>query len=98
MGAIETSRKRFDELARQWREGRGATSSIARMCAHPAYREIIAMGKPAIPWLLSELDEKPDHWFVALTEITGADPIAAASRGRIKEMAAAWLEWGRKNG
>jgi hypothetical protein len=94
----EDNRERFNRLARQWKEERGPSSSAKRMAAHPAYRAIVAMGKVAIPLLLAELQRQPDHWFIALHELTGADPVPTEARGRIDEMAAAWIRWGRENG
>ena len=89
---------KFDRLARQWKQERGPVSSARRMAAHPAYRAIVAMGKSAIPLLLAELERQPDHWFIALHELTGAEPVPEEARGRIDEMAAAWVKWGRANG
>jgi len=87
----------FDELARQWKSGRNATSTVKRMVAHPAYRQIIEMGTAALPGILAELQREPDHWFVALHEITQADPVPESSRGKLAEMAAAWIAWGREH-
>ncbi len=89
---------RFNRLARQWKEERGPTSSARRMAAHPAYRAIVAMGKVAIPFLLIELERQPDHWFIALHELTGADPVPKEAGGRLNDMAAAWVKWGKENG
>jgi hypothetical protein len=89
---------RFQELVRKWKGERGPTSSAAKMAAHPAYREIVSLGRDAVPLLLAELEREPDHWFLALHEITGAEPVPKESRGRLEEMAAAWLKWGRANG
>ena len=36
---------------------------------------------------------KPDHWFIALEEITGAQPIPPESEGKVKKMAEAWIKW-----
>lgn len=88
----------FDRLVRQWKAERGPSSSARRMAQHPAYRAIVAMGKTAVPLLLAELERQPDHWFVALHELTGADPVPKEARGRMDEMAAAWIKWGRENG
>jgi hypothetical protein len=89
---------RFRELVRQWKAERGPTSSVKKMAAHPAYRHIVDMGKTAVPLLLAELEREPDHWFLALYEITGEDPVPVESRGRLREMAAAWLKWGKQHG
>ena len=96
--ASEELRETFERLAYEWERNRPRGVDVAQMTQHPAYQRIIDMGEPAVPWLLRRLSEKPNHWFVALNAITGARPVPPASRGRIKEMAQAWLEWGRQNG
>ncbi len=68
------------------------------MAKNAAYQEIIALGAAAIPLILAELRRKPDHWFVALNALTRVDPIPPASRGKLDEMAAAWIQWGTANG
>ena len=88
----------FEQLADEWERDRPRGADVAQMTKHPAYQRIIAMGEPAVPWLLRRLAEKPNHWFVALNAITGGRPVPSESRGRIKEMAQAWLDWGRRNG
>ena len=88
----------FESLADEWERDRPRGVDIAQMTRHPAYQRIIAMGEPAVPWLLNRLATKPDHWFVALSAITGAKPVPLESRGRVKEMARAWLDWGNQQG
>jgi len=90
--------KRFRELVRRWKEGAAHLSSTARMAKHPAYREIVQMGPAAVPLLLAELKRDPDFWFAALREITKENPVPARSAGKVKEMARAWMEWGRERG
>ena len=52
-----------------------------------------------MPCLLGRLvGGRASHWFVALYELTGATPVPPESRGRIREMTAAWQEWGRRQG
>jgi hypothetical protein len=68
------------------------------MAAHPAYQEIISMGRPAVPLLLAELRRRPDHWFLALSAITGANPVPSESAGKLAEMAEAWIRWGEAQG
>ena len=91
-------RETFENLADEWVRDRPRGVDIAQMTKHPAYRRIIAMGEPAVPWLLHRLATKPDHWFVALNSITGARPVPPESRGRVKEMTKAWLDWGIQQG
>lgn len=89
----------FERLADEWEMATLFVSNIEPFLEHPAYRQIIAMGEAAVPWLLARLDEgRPAHWFVALFQLTGAKPVPPASRGRIREMTAAWQEWGRRQG
>jgi hypothetical protein len=89
---------RFASLASAWRADTEFLSSSAEMADHPAYREIIAMGEPAVPLILAELETRPDFWFEALRQITGADPVPPAARGDVRAMAEAWLEWGHSHG
>jgi len=88
----------FASLADEWRVGRGPSSSMARLAAHPAYQEIIHMGAKAIPLILRELEQRPALWFWALREITKQDPVSEADRGNLERSAAAWLKWGRAHG
>jgi hypothetical protein len=66
------------------------------MC--PSYQRIIGLGPAVLPFLLRELEREPDHWFWALKAITGADPVPPSSRGKVREMARFWIEWGRQQG
>jgi hypothetical protein len=89
----------FDQLARGWKEERGPTSSATEMALCPSYQRIIGLGPAVVPLLLRELDRDPDHWFWALKAITGADPVPAASRGKVREMARLWsVELAREGG
>ncbi len=90
--------ERFATLAEIWRRETGHMSKMGRAVEHPAYREIVAMGDLAVPLIFADLEKEPDHWFIALREITGASPVPKECRGKIAEMAAAWLAWGRANG
>jgi hypothetical protein len=88
----------FAELAVRWRTETRYKSWVADMVRHPAYQQIIAMGPPVVPLILRELERKPDHWFWALTAITGDNPIREEDRGRVDRMTEAWLEYGRERG
>jgi hypothetical protein len=88
----------FPTLARRWKEERGPTSSTTEMALCPSYQRIIGLGPAAVPLILRELEREPDHWFWALKAITGEDPVPEASRGKVREMARLWVEWGRQQG
>jgi hypothetical protein len=91
-------KQRFHELVATWKRERGPSSSSARLAEHPAYQEIIGLGPEVVPLLLGELEREPDHWFRALHALTGANPVPLECSGKVREMAAAWLHWGRAQG
>ena len=94
----ESHEARFARLAATWKAERGPTSSTTRMAMHPAYQQIIGMGREVVPLILRELEREPDHWFWALKAITGEDPVPEQHRGRVRAMADAWIRWGREQG
>jgi hypothetical protein len=66
--------------------------------SHPAYQEVISLGKEAVPLLLPDLEDNHTHWFVALRAITGAQPVPPSASGNIPQMVQAWLQWAKDNG
>jgi hypothetical protein len=88
----------FHSLARTWKQATSHSSSPAAIAMHPAYQRIIGMGPVAIPLILHELETEPHLWFWALKAITGEDPVQPGQRGKIREMAQAWLRWGNEHG
>jgi hypothetical protein len=69
------AQQQFQALVAAWKSAASASvsSSLSGLLSHPAYRQIIAIGKDAIPLLLAELEREPDWWFAALKELTGVD-------------------------
>ena len=90
--------EKFNALVGRWRTERGHYSSIEKLCMHDAYQQIIGMGAPVVPLILAEFEARPGHWDWALRAITGHSPVPKESQGRLKEMAAAWIDWGRQKG
>jgi hypothetical protein len=71
------------------------------MVAHPSYLRIIGLANQAthrklVRLLLLELKNEPDHWFDALTAITGVNPVQPEDE--FDEAVDAWLTWGREKG
>lgn len=97
-GPATTLDETFSFLADQWKKERGPSSSTTDLAMCPSYQRIIGLGPAVVPSLLRELERQPDHWFWALKAITGADPIPEASRGKVREMARLWIEWGQAQG
>ncbi len=90
--------QRFAELAATWREERGYSSSLTDLVLSPSYQRVIALGRPVVPYILSELAARPDHWFWALATITGVNPIPDEAAGDLGAMTQAWLRWGDREG
>ncbi len=88
---------KFNNLKTEWEEDTAFLSSISEISMHPAYQQIIGMGKTALPLILNELINKTGHWFWALKSITGEDPITLDQRGNINKMTNTWILWGIEN-
>ena len=89
----ETQTEReFHALARQWRTETKHLSSSQAMIQHPAYQKIVGLGLAALPVLLRELQQRPDHWFWALRAISGED--AARPGATFRQAVEDWVRWG----
>lgn len=97
----DTVKKLFEEHAERWKRETLHWSSVTKMIAHPSYLRIIGLAtnstkREITRLLLRELQNEPDHWFAALTAITGQDPVGPEDD--FDEAINAWLEWGRQEG
>lgn len=90
--------RKFQILKQEWETQTAHLSSITEIAMHPAYQQIIGMGKEVIPLILKELKKKTGHWFWALKSITGEDPGPPDQRGRMDKMRELWLGWGDEQG
>src|SRR5215213_9872933 len=81
--------REFQRLAALWHEETGAYSVVAQKLAHPAHRQIIALGPAVVPLILRDLQGEGGHWFTALRTLTGEDPTQPGSN--YEKAAAAWL-------
>ncbi len=81
----------------QWmRAHQDAVAPMSRL-SHP-YQRVISLGMPVVPYILAELAAQPDHWFWALSAITGIDPVPEEAAGNLRAMTQAWLKWGDREG
>jgi hypothetical protein len=92
----ERLRASFTTLAEQWRRETKFSSSVDDKVLHSAYQSIIAMGRPAVPLVLEELEARRGHWFWALHFMTGVDPVPEGANVDVARDA--WLKWGRQEG
>ena len=88
----------FMLLSEKWKRETAIVSSVTKKIRHPAYREIIALGAEAVPLIIAELLRRPDHWFAALEEITGENPVTPSDRKQVSNAADAWMRWGASKG
>jgi len=96
--SAESVEQRFRFLAETWHDAVAYHSSSTLRNNDPAYREIIKLGPDVVPYLLRDLEDNHTHWFCALREITGVNPVPAAAAGNIARMAEAWLSWAKEHG
>ncbi|WP_143547132.1 hypothetical protein [Rhodococcus sp. 05-2255-1e] len=89
--ALGDVRDEFNAYRDEWRRQSEYMSSVTEMILLPAYQRIIGLGKPAVPLIVDELREGVDHWFWALSAITGTDHAAGATT--MSEAAARWIAW-----
>jgi hypothetical protein len=91
--------KEFAKLKKQWKDETSAGRSPVIAGNSPAYRQIIAAGKNALPHIFADLQEHgPDLWFMALNLITRENPVSADDRGDLEKMTVAWLAWAKEHG
>lgn len=90
--------EKFRRLAAKWKAESRFLSNTVQMAMLDSYQSIIGMGEPVVPLILEALEREPDQWFWALHAITEEDPVPAQARGKVREMARAWIDWGRERG
>ena len=86
----------FADLVAKWHTECGITSAVDDMTSCPSYQRIIGMGPEVLPAIFAQLRQEgddPDHWFLALEAITGANPVPESDFGNLGKMADAWLAW-----
>ena len=89
----QTDRDVFKASYQQWLEDSMLDSLPDIMRDHDSYRAIIAMGPRVVPLIAAELRREPSFIFLALEDITGADPVDEASMGHLRATTDAWLKW-----
>lgn len=88
----------FHRLASKWKKETAHHSAFSQRKKHPAYEEILALGAPAIPFIIHEMRLRPALWVDALRSITGEDPVPESDIGDARKMADAWIGWAISSG
>ena len=86
----------FTRLSSIWHRETGLSSRLDEKVRHWAYRQIIRMDAAVVPFILRDLERRPDHWFWALILITGENPGDQADD--MRGAASAWISWGKDKG
>lgn len=94
----ESIPEEFERLKENWEDETAHIASPREKAIHPSYQRIVGMGMAAVPFILTELRKKPDHWFWALKAITGVDPVPAEHMGDMEKMAEDWTDWFERRG
>ena len=82
----------FNELYMQWRKQMKLNSYIGN--STDIYHEkIVQLGYCAVPFIINKLRTEYAHLFIALSRITGENPVKKENMGKLKEMAEDWIEW-----
>jgi hypothetical protein len=99
LSASEADWLEFTLLARQWKRETGMLSSRSKKASSRFYRRIIEMGRDrAVPQIIRQIQLEgatPSHWWPALQELTGEDPVPNAAQKDLAQVARHWTEWGR---
>jgi hypothetical protein len=83
---------------REWKVETSHVSRLESVYMHPAYQQIIGMGKDALPFIFEELKQPTGRWYWALRAITGHEPFAGQRGIPTEQVKEAWLDWGRAHG
>ncbi len=94
----DTFRPIFNVLADWWHEATDSSSSPSRKVNHAAYRRIIELGRPILPYVLRDLETRGGDWFDALAAIQGDIPFSIDAIDTYDGARDAWVRWGRQQG
>ena len=89
----------FSTLAAAWKRETSLSSSVRRKYASEHYKKIIGMGPKAAFLIVRQIELEgsvPYHWWDALRELTGHDPVPPEVGGDIRATAKIWIEWARQ--
>lgn len=85
----------FELLVQKWKNETKFYSFSKDIHHSEYYQEIIKIGKSALPYIFSELEKEPAHWFYALKKITNENPVKPKNKGNIQQMTNDWLQWAK---
>jgi hypothetical protein len=86
----------FYKYLERWKKETRILSSIQSKIFNQHYQRIMAMGKPVLPLIFSELRNNGGQWYWALECITGHNPAVGATN--IPEAKQVWLDYAVEHG
>jgi hypothetical protein len=89
--------KKFNALTTEWAEHCQSVAFSSKMSDylnHPAYRKLVELGPPAIPYIIEQYKED-EHlpWEFVLDEMTGLHKIDNISNFSPSKVKKRWLKW-----
>lgn len=87
------SRVAFETAVSQWFDDTLFDSLPSDMKEHKSFAAIVQDGERVVPLIAAHLRRRPSFLFLALEEITGADPVPETAYGNLKATVDAWLQW-----
>jgi hypothetical protein len=90
-------RKEFVYYCSIWKSETIYLSSILEITNNSSYRAIIGMGSDVIPLILNDLKSNDNHWFSALKQLTGENPIKDEHKGIFSLMKNDWFQWANEH-
>lgn len=89
--------ERFRALYDEWEEATGGLSNPRTTMAHPAFKEMVAMGEAILPDIFEEMTEgRRMEGIMLLHTITGEVPFPREEAGNVARMTERWFEWWAK--
>jgi hypothetical protein len=88
--------QQFQALANAWTQHCQRvrfSSQLEHYLDHPAYHQLVALGPPAIPFIMERYQADPLPWGFVLQAITGIPMIADPNDFSPAEVKQNWLRW-----
>jgi hypothetical protein len=88
----------FKRLASQCRRETAVLSNPRQIAAHPAYQQIVRLGKPAIAHIIGAMENDGGLWFQAIASIAGEKPKGVQRSTDIGSAIEQWTALSRERG
>lgn len=89
---------KLERLESKWSEEVINLSSPSDICENPYFKQIVAIGFDALPYIMKNMHRDPLSWSLVLHAITGVNPVPREDRGVARHTLTAWREYFRASG